>query len=232
MDEQRLAELFRDAVGEPPPASFGSDEVVAASQRVTARRRHSLLGGTLLGAAVLLAGVVTGGEVLSGETSTAGQSAPQAGAPSFPRPLDAPGSGSTPDPATEAAPSPRAGTTQAEPVRCAPPDGVLVAELTAALARRGTAASGPAPEVPGPCPVGSRAAAVPVPGGTLYVLVVPQAGGLGQPGASPPDGRREQVLALDGGRVLVVISVPAAPGQPAPLAGDLPALAQDLAARV
>ncbi|MGH3793618.1 MAG: hypothetical protein ACRDSP_01880 [Pseudonocardiaceae bacterium] len=232
MDEQRLAELFRDAAGEAPPASFGHDEVVAASRRATVRRRNALVGGTVLGAAVLTIALVAGGRMLQDEaSSTAGRDAGRpvgTGAANLGRiqPFDAPRGPQLP--------VPRAGSAVGEQATCGPVDDQLAAGVTAVLAGHGTAVPGPASGVPGPCPTGSRAASVPVAGGTLDVLVLPLTpAGLPQPeeAVSLPDGWREQAVALDGGRVLVLISIPRVPGQAAPLAGELPELAEELAGR-
>lgn len=191
MDEQRLSELFGDAVGDAPPASFGRAEVVAASRRATARRRAALVGGTLISVAVLAVGV----QLVQRED---GQQPAAAGTL---RTLDAP--------------------------RCGPVDRHLVANLTAVLERHGSAASGPAGEVPASCPSGSRAAAVPVAGGTLYVVLAGQP----QPVAvAAPDGVRGYALTLNGGQGLTVISIPSAPGQATPLATEVPDLARELAA--
>lgn len=110
------------------------------------------------------------------------------------------------------------------------------------LANRGTVASGPAGELPEACPAGSRAAAVPITGGVLYVLLVPSVQqvpqervGAAAPDAAAPDvatrdGARGYSVTLDGGRKLAVISMPGTPGQPAPLADEVPDLARELAA--
>ncbi|MGH4026215.1 MAG: hypothetical protein ACRDRV_16705 [Pseudonocardiaceae bacterium] len=227
MDEERLGELFREAVGEPPPPSFGRAEVVAASRRATARRRGALAGGTLLGVAVLTAGMLSSGVLGGGnpETSATGRAAPHADARSAPPELPhtlgtAPSSG----PSTASGGAGQAG--------CARRDDALVTEVTAVLAGHGIAVAGPVGEVPGPCPAGSRGAAVPVPGGMLYVLVVPQADPPARSDVVQPDGRREHALMLDGGRGLVLISTPAVAGRPAPLNEDVPQLAAELAHRL
>ena len=217
MDEQRLGQVFRDAVAEPPPASFGHDDVVAASRRATARRRGMLAGGTLLGVAVLGVGVLAGGLV--------------AGDPALHN--DTPGSAA-------AAPSGQAESdalSALDAPRCGPIDPELAADLTALLANRGTVAAGPAGEVPEPCPAGSRAVAVPVTGGVLYVLLVPsiqqvpqERAGAAAPDAATRDGARGYSVTLDGGRKLAVVSMPGTPGQPAPLADEVPELARELAA--
>lgn len=198
MDEQRLGQAFRDAVEELPPATFEHHDVVAASRRATTRCRSMLAGATLLGVAVLAGGLVTDGP----ELPTAGNAAVAPGGresdPSTLSTLDAP--------------------------RCGPIDAELVAGLKTLLANRGIAASGPAREVPERCPAGSRAAAVPVTGGVLYVLLV-------EPGPveiAGLDGAHS--VTLEDGRTLAVISLPGTPGQPAPLADQVPDLARELAA--
>lgn len=229
MDEQRLGELFREAVGEPPPASFGRAEVVAASHRATARRRGVFAGCTLLGVAMLTgallsSGVVGGSQAQQGENSAAGHTPQQTG-PGMPHTLGTPPRAETP--------TPRAGGgAEGQQARCGPFDDALVTRVTAVLAERGDAVAGPAGEVPGPCPIGSRAAAVPVPGGTLYVLVIPRAAQPEQIDVVRPDGRREHVQMLGGGRALVLVSMPATPGQQAPLDDDVPQLAEELAKRL
>lgn len=221
MDEQRLSEMFRDAVGEPPPPSFGPADVVAASRRATARRRGAVAGASLLGVALLTVGLLSSG-VLGAHPSatvTAQRTSPhpeaRSAAPELPHTLGTAGAG---------AEAGRAG--------CASRDDALVTELTAVLAGHGIAVAGPAGEVPGPCPAGSRAAAVPVPGGTLYVLVVPRADPPERSDVVQPDGQREHALTLNRGRALVLISNPAVAGQPAPLSEDVPELTGELAGRL
>ncbi|MGH4013560.1 MAG: hypothetical protein ACRDSL_06420 [Pseudonocardiaceae bacterium] len=228
MNEQRLAALFRDAVGELPPAFFGRDEVVAASRRSTARRRSALAGGTLFGVAVLVGGLVAGGQVLQGQTSTAaGQPAPEADAevadPAAPHVLGAPPGAETPVPRTSAA---------SEQAGCGPLDNTLAADVTAVLADRGTAVAGPADEVAEPCPDGSRAAALPIVDGVLSIVVIPQAGALEPMDVLQPDGRHEHARILDDGRGLMVILMPAVQGQTPPLCHELTELAGHLAARL
>jgi hypothetical protein len=231
VDEQRLGQLFRDAVGDPPAASFGLAEVVAASRRATAVRRNAVLGGALLSvgalAGILVAGGLVGGDQLRDQSSSAGQAAPELAAPAAePHTLSLP--------PQEQQPAPRADSASAERGSCGPVDLELAGELTILLADRGTPASGPAGEVPRggtmqSCPAGSRAAAVPVPGGTLYVVLVPQADPVAAVDIADPDGTRRYTVPLEGGG-LAVVSVPAIPGQPAPLAADVPLLARELAA--
>ena len=218
MDEQRLDQAFRDAVEAMPPASFGHEEVLAASRRATARRRGMLAGATLLGVAVLAGGLVAGGAALRNDT--AGNDT--AGNDTAGNAVAAPGGQAESD-----------ALRTLDASRCGPVDAELAAELTALLASRGNAASGAASEVPEPCPAGSRAAAVPVPGGVLYVLLTPQVEPKRVEAAVPDiatrDGARSYSVTLDGGRTLTVISMPGMLGQPAPLAGEIPDLARELA---
>ncbi|MFD9705011.1 hypothetical protein [Lentzea sp. NPDC059081] len=48
MDEQKLADLFRDAAHDAPPASFDAGDVRTASRRAALRRRNSIAAGTTL----------------------------------------------------------------------------------------------------------------------------------------------------------------------------------------
>ena len=81
MDEQKLNELFKSAVGDAPPASFDAQDIATAAQRLTKRRRSLLAGGG--GIAVLVVAVlvvlVSGG---FGHTSGSGGVAAGALAPS------------------------------------------------------------------------------------------------------------------------------------------------------
>jgi hypothetical protein len=60
MDEQKLADLFRDAVHDAPPASFDASDVRTASRRAALRRRNSIAAGTTLVVVLGLGGVVAG----------------------------------------------------------------------------------------------------------------------------------------------------------------------------
>ncbi len=75
-EEDRLAALFREAAGDPPPG-FDHRAVVARSRRVTARRRAAVLGSAAALVVVLGTGVVVTGQAQRDEASTA--AAPAAG---------------------------------------------------------------------------------------------------------------------------------------------------------
>ncbi|MET9628245.1 hypothetical protein ABZX92_12355 [Lentzea sp. NPDC006480] len=60
MDEQKLADLFRDAAHDAPPASFDAGDVRTASRRATLRRRNSIAVGTTLVVVLGFGGVMAG----------------------------------------------------------------------------------------------------------------------------------------------------------------------------
>lgn len=212
MDEQQLSELFRTAVRETPPPSFDRDDVLAASRRATARRRRVIAGGTA-GGAVLAGAALAGIAVLppgAGSGVAAPVSTDAVQRVDQPRPRSLPRAGGQAEPRSLLAP---------DSPPCAPADPELAARLVTALEERGVTPTNPARPVPDGCPDSARAAGVPVPGGTVYVLVGPEVD-VAARSASVPVG---------GGQQLTVLSVPDRPGQPVPLAGRLAELARDLA---
>ncbi|WP_434452220.1 hypothetical protein [Lentzea sp. E54] len=60
MDERKLADLFRDAAHDAPPASFDAGDVRTASLRATRRRRNSIAAGTTLVVVLGFGGVLAG----------------------------------------------------------------------------------------------------------------------------------------------------------------------------
>lgn len=221
MDEQRVAELFHAAVGETPPATFGSDDVVAASRRAATRRRAGLASGALLGVAVLAGGALAVDQLMPADPGGAG--AGQAAAPR--------GAGA-PDAQPFALPSGPAARSVPVGGACGPADGPLTMQVTAVLAERGIAQTGPVAAVSEPCAPGTRSVAVPVPGGVLDVLLVPFAGQPEPVQISRPDGARGYALTLRDGRGLAVISLPRGAGQQAPYSDALPDMARTLAGRL
>lgn len=80
MDERKVADLFRAAVHEAPPASFDHADVVAESGRQSARARRTLLAGSALGVSVLLGAGAAAVALWTGSGGTAGTaSAPMSG---------------------------------------------------------------------------------------------------------------------------------------------------------
>ncbi|MCX2948241.1 hypothetical protein [Lentzea sp. NEAU-D7] len=70
MDEQKLADLFRDAAHDAPPASFDAGDVRKASRRATLRRRNSIAAGTTLVVVLGFGGVFAANGWVSQDTST------------------------------------------------------------------------------------------------------------------------------------------------------------------
>ncbi len=224
MDERELSKLFSDAAGTPPPASFDRDDVLSASRRATARRRSALAGGSLLGVAVLGGGLVLGAQ-LSGPIQPAAPAAPppaaahgpEAGGRAAPQPLSTPGDSS--------------GRAAAAVASCGPVAPELAAELTAALADL-TEPTGPAVPLAEPCPARSRAAGVPVEGGTVYLVVSPTSTVTGTGGSIGPDGARSHAVNAGDGTLVSVVSVPEAGQPPAPLDEHVDDLAREIAGQL
>ena len=70
MDEQKLADLFRDAAHDAPPASFDAGDVRKASRRATLRRRNSIAAGTTLVVVLGFGGVFAANGWVSQDTKT------------------------------------------------------------------------------------------------------------------------------------------------------------------
>jgi len=85
-DDDRLSELFRAAAADTaPPPGFDHQDVLAASRRITARRRSALVGGALAVCAVLGVGVLawpgeqTASTVAAADSDAAERAAPAPG---------------------------------------------------------------------------------------------------------------------------------------------------------
>lgn len=237
MDEHKLADAFRSAVRETPPASFDTGDVVTASRRVTARRRRQLAAGSALGV-VLLAGGLAAGTGLFGSGP---QNVPLAGSPpsvsgsagtlgAHTEPNGSQPRGATPlGPNTLAGTAPgHSGTPQSGVESC----GGVDADLAAALATElPSAPAGTPASAAGSCPAGARAAAVPVrdgaTSGVVTVVLVPTANA----GRAGPDAGPAAVRAAHGGGTLTVASRSASGQGAAPYAAQLDRIATDLAAR-
>lgn len=244
MDERQLAELFRAAAGQAPPASFDEHDVATASRKVTQRRRTVLAGGGGLAIVLLAVGLVFAvggfGHTLSGGGTAAVAEAPNGTSggraqghtvgpelagpgvtrrePSFPTtsPLQGGGAGGE---AGHGAGSTHAG--------CGPTDGELAVALASELPSVGAPVAAPVALV---CPSGARSAAYAVPGGHVTAVLVPSA--TGGVVADPTAGARShQGVAASGRWTVVVVAEPGTPGSAAPLAGRLAAIQQAIAGR-
>lgn len=173
MDEQKLADLFRAAAADAPPAAFDAHDIAAASRRITARRRSLVAGGSAMAGAVLVVGLVVG---FGGVGHTGGSEA-SAGSAGGSRAATTDANRARPMLPNEdfSAPTPKqggdgGGKTGSNPAGCGPTDGQLAAALANELPSVG--AITPIPDTIS-CPADTRSAAYQVTGGTVGVLLVP-----------------------------------------------------------
>jgi hypothetical protein len=246
VDERKVADLFRAAAGDAPPASFDEHDVAAASRRATQRRRSMLAGGgglaVVIVAFVVLLGTGVFGHTLRGGTPTAASAqSGQRGAPFGQHSLAGPQEGTArpevrgPNSFPTTPPvqggggvggvGPGAGSTLAG---CGPTDRELAVALASALPSVGAPTSPPAAIVT--CDRPTRSASYLVTDGqhTGYVtaLLLPA----GDPGHySAIDGSRAESVHSTSGRWLVtVVSGPAGAGGVPPLTDRLSAIAAGL----
>lgn len=220
MDERELAELFREATRDLPPASFDVHDVRWVAHRATARRR-AVAAGAGLASAAALAGVITFGAGLVNRPAT-----PEA----VPQPSSAP----VGVPSMHINVRPGGSGTLATPGPCGPPDPVLAS----ALAEQLPAAAGMAPVAArGGCPPGARAAGFLLRDGAsagevVVVLAPAEQAPAGEEGESrDPDGTARVGSRTRSGQVLTVLSDPDSGSPDAPFAGRLAAIAGGLVPR-
>jgi hypothetical protein len=252
VDEDRLTELFRAAVADPPPASFDERDVATRSRQVTARRRSLAAGVGGLTAVVAVVGVLLGTGVF-GHTASGGTVAASAGVaqrttgssgPGFGKgPLAPPDAGaqvvippsthfssSTPKQGggENGGPGPAAGGTRAG---CGPTDGQLAVALANELPSVGAAV--PAPPALA-CVSGTRSATYVVHDGmtTGYVtaLLVPaDAKSLFSDSAARTTGHTGPAHSRRW--TVVVLSQPTQGPPPGPLANQVTGIQKAIAAR-
>jgi hypothetical protein len=207
MDEQKLADLFRDAVHDAPPASFDASDVRTASRRATLRRRNSIAAGTTLVVVLGLGGVVAGTGWFGTEKSTMNSAAsgqqkdesaptelmtPQQAQPQtkdFPGDASTQGDASTPGSAGFTTGAPRAVQ------GCAAVD----RELADALAGELSVSPGLAEAPSVTCSPDSRAATFKINGVKITAIVTPQA-------FEAPDGARTEKAKTAAGQDLYVLT--------------------------
>ena len=249
MDEQKLAELFRDAAREAPPPSFDVAAVRSASARATSRRRSAVAGGSALALVLVFGGVAVTANfagTTSGDMAAAG-SAERASSPNvtpfgasepelLPKDASPDRSGGNPpenipeDPSTQGdEPSGTAGSTVAGSAQrgCVEVD----RELAVALADELPVANADQASVAAAdCPTGARGASFLVRDGDAYgtvsVVLAPVGSG---PQVAAGSGAYASVPTSDG-QELHVLSRPEEGSTEAPFAGDLANLAERLAA--
>ncbi len=206
MDEQKLADLFRDAAHDAPPASFDAGDVRTASRRATLRRRNSIAVGTTLAVVLGFGGVVAGtgwfGTDADKNTNNAGsaqQREPGAEAPptaleAQPPQKDIPG-----DPSMQGDGSTPGSTglmtgAQRAVQGCAAVDRELADALAGELSVSPERAEAPSVT----CSPDSRAASFKIHGLTVTAIVTPQAVEV------PADGRMEMVKTAAGKKLYIV----------------------------
>jgi hypothetical protein len=252
VDERKLTELFKDAVGAAPPASFGTGDVQRASRRATERRRTAIVSGSVL-AVVLLGGGVVTGVALSGETMNSNASAPMvassgqgdSGGTMYDNgPASAPSaraeSGHPNDrpegPKQGGSPTGSAGLSAGStPGGCEEADRELAAALASELPAAAQAKVGAEQPVPFSCPPGSRAASFKVVdgprAGTLSVVLAPPGStpGIAPLGAGVPGTVNRNAPALRSGGMVYIVSQPGHELAEPPFAESAQALAAGIA---
>jgi hypothetical protein len=246
VDENKLAELFKDAVRDAPPPSFDVGQVRTASHRATMRRRSAVALGSTMAVVLVFGGVAVGTGLFGGaksnnETSAAAGSAQEQVVTPFdspqdkgtmdrgmpPTPMNIPEGPSTQGVGPSGSVSPSADGT---PSGC----GTVDRELANALAGELSVAPDQAVPVGTACPVGSRGALFEVQDGSVrgkfYAVVVPGiAKGADLPAAAA--GARESVKPAKSGASVHVVSEPDQAGAAAPFAGRVDAVASTLVDR-
>jgi hypothetical protein len=178
VDEHKLADLFRDAVRDAPPASFDEADVRTASRRVSARKRTQLALGSTLAAVLLVGGTVVATGLIAGPKSdntnaaagnsdaTVMQAPAERGEGTLPK--DLPGEEPTQGGSTPWSVGSQADTSA--PQGC----GTVDRKLADALAVELSVPADQAVPVKASCPAGARGAAFSVDGGKVSAVLVPQ----------------------------------------------------------
>jgi hypothetical protein len=204
MDEQKLADLFRDAAHDAPPASFDAGDIRTASRRATLRRRNSIAAGTTLVVVLGFGGVVAGTNWIGTEKSISnagggqqqetGPQAPATALEAQPLPKNIPGDASTQGDAST--PGSTGFTTGAQ--RAVQGCAAVDRELADALA--GELSVSPESAVPPTmtCSPDSRAAAFRIDGLTITAIVTPQSF------EAPAGARTEQARTAQGQELYVL----------------------------
>lgn len=226
VDEQRLADLFRDAVGEPPPASFDERDIAEASRAADRRRRRAVRGwGTAAACVVALAGLTVGADALFGHGgggATNGASSAAGRVFTSNNPNNTTGLMS-PQGRVPAGPEATGG--------CGPADPGLAAALSGHLPAAGLL--GPAP-VHFPCPAGARSAGYQVRDGGITgvfeVVLIPASDSQSLNGLSISRDITWDLVTTPSGAQLMVLSGPSGGGSTAPFANLVTPIARQLAA--
>lgn len=244
MDENRLAELLKDAVADTPPATFTHTDITKESARQRVNRRNGLLAGSAFGVAVLAGATALGVALWTGQGTpasvTSAESADSAGNGNA-APYEVPDEGAAGSAPTERGEqqdfppeSRKQGRTSdgnggssdsaSTPSGCEQVDRELAAALAGELPDTANVKVDDAVPVSWSCVTNASGAEFAVPGGVISVLLTQDnqltsfASGAAQADASTSDGR-----------YVVVVSMPSGSGGSAPFASDLTQIATEIA---
>lgn len=217
MDENKLAELFNDAVRDAPPASFDVGSVRAGSHRATVRRRSAIALGSTMAAVLVFGGLAlgTGGFVSSSQNAgvaasdAAGAGEKAAAQPPAPYELSTPEvSADRAEPTAQSRPEGSSTQGVESSGNVSPPAdgtpsgcGTVDRELANALAGELSVASDQASPAGLACPAGSKSASFDVSGGRVFAVVVP-----GRQALSTPAGAAQTSKLTKNNSTLYVVS--------------------------
>jgi hypothetical protein len=180
MAEQKLADLFRDAAHDAPPASFDADDVRRASHRAAVRRRNSIAAGTAFVVVLGFGGVFAANNWVDQDTGGSTSAAPgqnrDNAAESAVTPLEAPpptnfaGEGKSTQGDVSTPGSTGLGTGESTVQGCAGVDRELADALADELSVSPDFAEPPSLS----CSPDSRSAAFEIDGLTITAIVTPQ----------------------------------------------------------
>jgi len=246
MDENRLAELLKDAVADTPPPTFTHADVTKESARQRVRRRNGLLAGSAFGVAVLAGATALGVALWTGqgwpsEATSAGSADSVGNGNAAPYELPDEDSAAAeqterggqedfpPESRKQGRPSDGNGGSSdsaSTPSGCEQVDRELAAALAGELPDTANAKVENAVPATWSCPSSGSGAEFTVPGGAISVLLVPaneltalDAGGEFAKADAP----------TSDGRYVLVISTPSGSGGSVPYESDLARIATEIA---
>jgi len=215
VDENKLAELFKDAVRDAPPPSFDAGDVRAASHRATVRQRSAIALGSTFAAVLVFGGVALGTGLFGSQAnSTFGVAADAGSGKAAEQPAAPYGLGSA-DASAERGGAQSQNVPESSSMQGVEPSGnvsppadgtpsgcgTVDRELANALAGELSVVPDQASPAGLACPSGSRSASFDVEGGRVFAVVVP-----GRQALSTPPGAAKTSEVTDGGATLYVVS--------------------------
>jgi hypothetical protein len=246
MEEDRLAELLRDAVADTPPATFTHDDITKESARQRVSRRNGLLAGSAIGVAVLAGATALGVALWTGQGSPASVTSAESansGGNGNAAPYELPDEGAAdsgqtergeqenfpPESRKQGRPSDGNGGSSdsaSTPSGCEQVDRELAAALAGELPDTAKVKVDDAVPSAWNCPTSGSGAEFTVPGGLISVLLLPD----NELAAfSADEGLVQAQATTSDGRYVLVISMPSSSGGSAPFASDLSRIATEIA---